>query len=363
MSHLADHHRRSKLLRGYCALSIDGNGLYLSRGTGVYTTDLDGRRPTLIGRVATDSLGRRWAARWRLSRRILRASVSSLAALSDGSWLAVFPGGVFRCEAGSRSAEITHTVERGTRPLSLAVSPCGTVAFGEYFSNPSQDEVHVYASADQGRTWHVAHTFPRGSIRHVHQVVYDRYDHCFWLDTGDCGDECQLLRANVDFSNVSVVSQGGQHNRFYPILPLPNCIVLGPDAPNYHNHIAVLDRRTGVVDWQQRIDNGCFSMCAFGSHVAVATTAERSAVNDTRACHIWIGDPDSGTWTRSASLPIDLPSHLQLAHRRTMGLFQFPRIIFPEGEQTGPKLIFSAVGLAGLDGATVWFDASASAMA
>ena len=85
--------------------------------------------------------------------------------------------------------QITHKITRGTRPLHITSIPGGNVFWGEYFDNASRDEVHIYASIDGGVKWDVAYTFPRGAIRHVHNIVHDPWGECLWLLTGDYGDE------------------------------------------------------------------------------------------------------------------------------------------------------------------------------
>ena len=93
----------------------------------------------------------------------------------------------------------THPITRGTRPLHITAVPGGAIFWGEYFDNPARDQVHIYASTDDGATWSVAYTFPKGAIRHVHNIVHDPWGDCLWVLTGDYGDECRILRATCDF--------------------------------------------------------------------------------------------------------------------------------------------------------------------
>ena len=109
------------------------------------------------------------------------------------------PGAIVTLATGRDEFRVTHRILRGTRPLHIAVTPEDRLYWGEYFDNPDRDEVHVYASADQGATWDVAYTFAKGEIRHIHNIVSDAWENCLWMLTGDNGEECRILRASCDF--------------------------------------------------------------------------------------------------------------------------------------------------------------------
>ena len=150
-------------------------------------------------------------------------------------------------ERSSRSArtkaefQVTHRITRGTRPLHITAIPSGTVFWGEYFDNASRDEVHVYASTDAGATWSVAYTFPKGAIRHVHNIVHDPWGKCLWLLTGDYGDECRIVRASYDFRQIDIVLQGNQQARAVACVPAESGLYFSSDTPleaNYIYHLA-----------------------------------------------------------------------------------------------------------------------------
>ena len=74
--------------------------------------------------------------------------------------------------------------------------------------------------------WDVAYTFPRGAVRHVHNIVYDEWANCLWLLTGDKGSECRILRASCDFKTVDVVLSGQQQARAAALVPTSDATVL-----------------------------------------------------------------------------------------------------------------------------------------
>jgi hypothetical protein len=47
----------------------------------------------------------------------------------------------------------------------------------------------------------------------VHNIVYDKWEDCLWVLTGDNGPECRILKASCDFHTVDVVISGNQQAR------------------------------------------------------------------------------------------------------------------------------------------------------
>lgn len=179
----------------------------------------------------------------RLSSRLLRDGFHALAMLPSGAVVAAVAGAIVTLPPGEKNFRVTHEITRGTRPLHISVVPDGTVYWGEYFDNPSRAEVHVYASHDAGMTWKIAHTFPKGAVRHIHNIVHDPRGDCLWLSTGDYGDECRLLRASCDLSRVETVLQGNQQARAVALVPMEDGLYFSSDTPLESNFIYLLDRQ------------------------------------------------------------------------------------------------------------------------
>src|SRR5271165_5443303 len=133
----------------------------------------------------------------RLTTRLFRDGFHALAVLPSGGLVAAVPGAIVTLRPGETEFRQARTILRGTRPLHITAVPGvgtrGAVYWGEYFDNAARDEVHIYASTDAGATWGVAYTFPKGAIRHVHNIVHDPWGTCLWVLTGDYDDECRIL--------------------------------------------------------------------------------------------------------------------------------------------------------------------------
>ena len=232
------------------ALAWEGNVLYGCRGYEIVRLRV---RPHAGESVEWETIARFRPAWWRnltartaLSYRLVRDGFHALAILggktSDQTIVGAVPGALVTRNPGSDDFHVTHQVQRGTRPLHVTAVPSGRVYWGEYFDNRERAEVHIYVSPDGGRTWQVAYTFPAGSIRHVHNIVYDRWGECLWILTGDEGAECQVLRASSDLCSVEVVVSGNQQARAVAAVPTQKGLYLATDTPFEKNHVYRLDR-------------------------------------------------------------------------------------------------------------------------
>ena len=246
------------------------------------------------------------------------------------------PGSIVTLRAGHTEFRQTHAITRGLRPLHITAVPYGTLYWGEYFDNAGRDEVHIFASADGGITWNVAFTFPKGAIRHVHNIVHDPWDNCLWILTGDYGDECRILRAAGDFSQVDVVMQGNQQARAVAAVVTKEALYFSSDTPLESNYIYCLDRQ-GALTQLAPISSSSIYGCRVGTQVFFSTMAEPSDVNRDRSVRIYGGEganPES--W------------HLLLSWKKDsmpMGLFQYGNAFLPDGENTTPFLAVSTIAV------------------
>lgn len=242
------------------------------------------------------------------------------------------PGSIVTLRPGDTEFHRTHPIARGTRPLHIAAVPGGTLYWGEYFDNAARDEVHIYVSTDAGSSWSVAHTFPRATIRHVHNIVPDRWGECLWILTGDYGDECRILRASYDFSKVEIVMKGNQQARAVAAVPTERGLYFSSDTPLEPNHIYCLDHE-GALTQIAPLSSSSIYGCRVGSRIFFSTMVEPSPVNTDH--HVRIYDVDLSN--PSVCKPV-------LAWPKDflpMGLFQYGNASLPDGENTTPFLAVS----------------------
>jgi hypothetical protein len=336
------------------ALAWSGDQLYASRGYELMSANVGNISQKVAWKyIATfrPSWRRRLSVKNRLTARLFRDGFHALAVLPNNGLIAAVAGAIVTLHPGENEFRVMHTITRGTRPLHITAVPSGTVYWGEYFDNPSRAEVHVYASCDGGATWHVAYTFPSGAIRHIHNIVYDRWEDCLWMLTGDYGNECRILRVSCDFSRVDAILHGNQQARAVALVPMPDGLYFSSDTPLESNYIYRLDRK-GTLTRLASISSSSIYGCRVGNRVFFSTMVEPSEVNHDRQVSIYGGsigaaaDHKQENWQTLLSWKKD---------RWPMRFFQYGNAFLPDGDNSTPYLAVSTIAVERDDMATSLF--------
>jgi hypothetical protein len=317
------------------ALAWDRKVLYASRGYTLLAcdtaaSDFDWRT---VGKYHP-RWWRRLTASTRLSFRLLRDGFHALAVLGSGHVIAAVPGAIVTLFPGENQFRVSHKILRGTRPLHFCVVPRGAVYWGEYFDNPGRDEVHIYGSHDQGKAWSIAYTFPRAAIRHVHNIVYDEWDNCLWVLTGDNGPECRILRASCDFKTVEVVLTGNQQARAVAMVPTKEGLYFSSDTPSESNHVYRLDR-AGKLTQLTSLTSSSIYGCRTGESIFFSTMVEPSEANQDRNVRLF-GSRDGSRWDALLDWRKD---------RWPMKYFQYGNVLLPDGSNTSGLLALTTIAV------------------
>ncbi len=323
---------------GLRALAWAEDYLYASRGYELLRARVEDARDITWTPVAhfRPLLRCRLSVTNRLTARLFRDGFHALALLPSGAIIGAVPGSIVTLRPGESEFRQTHAITRGTRPLHITATPGGAVFWGEYFDNAHRDEVHIYGSQDAGATWGIAYTFPKGTIRHVHNIVHDPWGNCLCILTGDYADECRILRASCDFSRVEIVMQGNQQARAVAAVPTEDALYFSSDTPLESNHIYRLDRQ-GKLSPLAPISSSSIYGCRVGRRVFFSTMVEPSDINRDRTVRVYgaeVKSPDS--WQPLLEWKKDpLP----------MRFFQYGNAFLPDGENSTPFLAVSTIAV------------------
>lgn len=307
------------------ALAWEGETLYASRGYQLLRGRVGDCQGEVNWKVVANfrpSWNRKLSVVHRVTARMFRDGFHALAFLPSGRIVAALPGSIATLEANETEFQRTFILVRGSRPLHITATPEGRVFWGEYFNNAARDEVHVYGSSDGGTSWEVAYTFPKRAIRHIHNIVHDRWQDCLWVLTGDYGDECRILRANYDFTSVEVVLQGKQQARAVAAVPTEEGLYFASDTPLEQNYVYRLDRRGGLSRLAAVSSSSIYG-CRVGRQVFFSTMVEPSEVNRDSMVKVYgsqMGDPQR--WDELLQWRKD---------RWPMKLFQYGNAFLPDG--------------------------------
>jgi hypothetical protein len=299
-------------------------------------------------RLEWNEVGRFHPAGWRrltsasrLASRLFRDGFHALAMLPSGHFFAAVPGAIISLGPGEREFRISHKITRGTRPLHIVATPDECIFWGEYFDNAGRDEVHIYGSRDRGASWEIAYTFSKGAIRHVHNIVYDRWENCLWVATGDVGSECRILRASCDFARVESVLSGNQQARAVALVPTEDGVYFSSDTPLEKNHVYFLDRN-GTLSERAVLSSSSIYGCRVGNAIFFSTMVEPSTVNLHRSATL-CGSLDGERWQSLQEWEKDGWS---------MRLFQYGNAMLPDGSNTTNILAATTTAVRGGDQVT-----------
>ena len=247
-----------------------------------------------------------WLFNFTIVRRLSgRVQNVELLPLDDGGAVAISAGWVWYREevAGSfqkvmRLRYYGINVGRGVLGAGLVRLSDGSVMFGEYHSNPNREDVRVYVSEDDYRTWKVAHEFPPGSIRHVHAVQEDPYTGSIWLFTGDRDDESMVMTIEPETGNKTIIGRGAQRWRVVQAVFMEDAVYWGADTcgpeggiwryGRESKELSRLNRIYGAIFYANRLSDG---MLVFAHAVAVKRKGAEGYWDD--KARLWVMGADS----------------------------------------------------------------------
>lgn len=95
---------------------------------------------------------------------------------------------------------------------SMAEHGENAVYYGDYGMNPNNLHINIYRLDDKINQ-KIVYTFSDNTIRHIHNIIYDKWRDRFFVFTGDEGDRIGIYIANRDFSSVEPFLIGSQQYR------------------------------------------------------------------------------------------------------------------------------------------------------
>ena len=264
-------------LRGFKGLMWDNDHLYVSKGYTLFKMNLKNLRR---GNIMLEKIGsykpdivRGLASKNRILTRLFRAGFHAVR-MWDSEIIGIVAKNIVKFdEKGSKFVSV-FKIKRGTRPFGMAVTPEGKLYWGEYFDNKERDEVYVYGSEDGGYSWDIVYTFPKGSIRHIHNIFYDSYENCLWVLTGDYGKEPKIIKFSTDWRTIDIICEGTQQARAASMIFREDKIYYATDTELEQNYIYSIDRKTGKIERLLPLPGPSIFASEAGKYMFVSTHSE-----------------------------------------------------------------------------------------
>jgi hypothetical protein len=274
----------------------------------------------------------------------LRYYIAAFQVLRDGSRVAVARDGIYRAAPGETAMTRTFRYTRGSRPLNLAADG-DRLLFGEY-GNLDDCEVRIYVSEDGGKKFDVGHQFPRGDIRHVHNVIVDPYEDRYWVLAGDFDRQPGIAALSKDMKTLDWINRGSQHCRAVGAIVLPDRFVYGTDSDRERNFVVAMDKRTGRVERCLEVEGSSLYAASFGSVHAISTCVEPNPACPSRQCSLYVST-DASDWKRV------------LTHWKDgfdFKYFQFGTMVLPTSNGAEPYGMYSGQAIQNADDITFCLD-------
>jgi hypothetical protein len=185
---------------------------------------------------------------FRITRRLFRLDMCNVFK-SENQLIIIRGGWVYNYDLTLHKLTKTLQLKQCRNILHQSISkvPNGDLYFGEYGMNPNRNEVNVYRSHDNGKTWHIIYTFPKGSIRHVHGCYYDKYSESILTLTGDFNGENLIQISDLEFRKNKVLGDGSQSYRAVNLFFTETEIHWIMDSPIEKSYQYKYDRNSGEI--------------------------------------------------------------------------------------------------------------------
>ena len=315
---------------------IDSQGkLYISRLHDIFRSD-DGGASWQLDCSVPQSGYKSALARLSLVARLLRSYVAVFQIMDDGTRIATAREGIYRAEPGETQMSLCFRIKRGSRPMNICVDG-PRVIFGEYGDSFKNLEPYIYVSEDRGRTFDVAYTFPRGSIRHVHNVIADPYKDHYWILVGDYDTQPGIGVLSKDLMTIDWLRRGEPESRIVRAIVKPDSLLFGTDSDNGPNFIIRLDKQTGKLSKLLEVEGSSLYAASFGPVMAISTCVEPNPFCPSNECSLYLSR-DGDAWTR-------VMPHRKDRHHPFF--FQFGTLVLPIARNNEAIGMFSGQAVVG----------------
>lgn len=310
--------------------------------------------------LAMPTLKRLVSSRSRAFARLLRVEPRTAAGVGEGVYLLSLPAGVIKVSANSGPKCVIEVRPGFSATLNMEETPFG-IFWGDYGNNAGLDEVNIYVY-EQSRVKTV-YSFPQGSIRHIHNIIYDKVRNGFWILTGDNEPDAGIWFADVEFKCVKPIVTGQQRYRAVVGFPTEKGLIYATDAVEEDNFIYHLDITMGNPEIEpiSCINGSSIYGTELKDYFIFSTVVEphegRGLMN------LFSYELGAGIKSRDAHIIAvnknSLDAKVIMTFKKDwlpMKLFQYGAVQFPKGQNTSNHLICNVVACKRFDGKSVELD-------
>ena len=185
------------------------------------------------------SWSKRLLSHFRLLNRLLRLEPRCATFMDDNTMILAFQHQVLVVSVSEKKIiEFVPLRPNFSNPLNFcSMKRYGQreVYWGDYGENMDGSEINIYKYTKNGLE--VCYSFPNNSIKHVHNIIYDKWRDRFIMLTGDLGDKVGIYTATRDFKSVEPFLIGNEKYRAVQAVVTGEGLIWATDAVMSDNHL------------------------------------------------------------------------------------------------------------------------------
>lgn len=259
--------------------------LFIAHKANIITYIKNGNKKVI--NCPTDSLGwKKIFMPFRKARRALRIDKIMIVPNSNG-FVAIRNSHIYIYNAETEEWSESETKLNCRNPMYNAILNVeGNLYIGEY-GKPNGIGKRILMSIDDGHTWTCVHQFMPDEIRHIHALLWDKYEKRIWIFTGDFNPEPQVFKADKDFRIFERVGGGTQEWRSCHAIFSEKYVDWMMDCPLETVHHIRLDRESGEISVGQSFAGPVWFAYQYGNMTFAASSQEVGPSHIDKKLHLY----------------------------------------------------------------------------
>lgn len=214
---------------------------------------------------------RGFLSHFRLVTRLLRLEPRCVALLDNRRLVICHAKTVCVLDINNKTFSVVKEAREGFSNTLNFCSDGTYVYWGDYGDNPNREVVNIYRLS-KTLNIEIVYSFPKGEIRHIHNIVWDKVHDQFFVLTGDLESSSGIYIASADWEEVTPVVTGLQQYRAVVAFPYGDGLIYATDSVVDKNRIYLL--HDGVVEPLVDFPGSCIYGTETKGHYVFASTVE-----------------------------------------------------------------------------------------
>ena len=303
----------------------------------------------------------------RILSRVFRIGIRNALLLSNDELLLTFDRGLYYISLSKKQTKELFHVKLGfSAPLNLCASLEKTkfiALFGDYGNNKDRQPVSIYG-VDKNLAVQEIYTFSANKIRHIHNIIPDKYNNGYYIFTGDNEVEAGIYWTDKEFSIMKPIFIGDQNARAVCGFMTEDGLLYATDSILQKNYIFLLNvhKEHPLLEEITSINGPCIYATRYSLGYVFSTTVESDESNGNRILSLLSMKRGAGIQSDDVHL-VYVSSQLKSKiigifkkDKLPYKLFQYGSVRFPSGLENHESLIIYPNAVEEFDGSTVFIN-------